>query len=367
MSDVAGGVPSVRVHCSIHARPASILFTGFGELAHQGRLRLEWVKVSATSADPYRLPQHLRVEINDDLQVLYDVGDAFTLDDSLDFSRVALVIKRSYRPDFLARHPYGERVLPLGLCYYVRSAYDHGLRRALWAKNDRDKLKQIVRSSALLSRLLRVRDTVVDSSIESFETPPAFDQEPRVVFAARLWKPYRVPEGPLRQEREQMNATRVHLVRALRREFGVRFVGGLEAEPYAASVAPDCLLDASAVWKGSYLDVMHQSPICVATRGLLEAYGFKFAEYVAAGRAIVSEHNDNLVPGFEAERDYLSFDTVDQCVAQVARLMDDPPLRRLLMERTRRYYRAYLRPDTLVMNSINAALAWRDQTSLAAD
>lgn len=360
-------VPSVRIHCAIYSRPASILYTGFGELAHRGALRVEWARVAGASANPYVHLQHLEVDIDGGPRLLYDVGDAYTLDSSIDFSRVTLVLKRSYRPDYLARHPFGARVLPLGLCYYVRSPYDEGLHRALWMANDRDKLRQIVRSVPLFARLLGVRDTVVDSSVAAYEMPPPFDQEPRVSFAARLWKPHHVPEGPLRQEREQMNRLRIDLVRALRRAFGDRFVGGIEPEPYAASVAADCLLTVDAVRKRAYLDSMQHAPICVTTRGLREADGFKLAEYIAASRAIVAERGENLIPDFEAGRDYLRFQTVDQCVAQVARLMDDAALRRTLMERARSYYQAHLRPDRLVMNSLQAALAWPVSQMMAAD
>jgi hypothetical protein len=102
---------------------------------------------------------------------------------------------------------------------------------------------------------------------------------------------------------------------------------------------------------------MHASEICITSRGLRDSNGWRLAEYVAAARAIVAEHPRVEVPGCFADgTNYLGFDTVERCVANVRHLFDDPEARLSMMRANHEYYTRYVRPDALVSRSLEVAL-----------
>jgi hypothetical protein len=102
---------------------------------------------------------------------------------------------------------------------------------------------------------------------------------------------------------------------------------------------------------------MKQSSIGIASTGLHGSIGWKFAEYVAAAKAIVSEPLLASIPGaFEKGKNYLEFETVDGCVNSVWRLLEDEDLRYQMMKNNFEYYRSSLEPSQLVLNSLLTVL-----------
>jgi hypothetical protein len=161
-----------------------------------------------------------------------------------------------------------------------------------------------------------------------------------------------------------MNAMRVGCIRALRAEFGARFVGGLAPTPFARKHFPDCVADPSVCQKHRYLRLMKRALVCVATRGLQGSNGWRLAEYLAASRAIVSEtlrfDVPNLIPGVN----YLSMTSVEECLSQVRALVEDGERRREMMHANEAFYRANLRPDSIVRRCLNVALSGNESRPL---
>ena len=99
--------------------------------------------------------------------------------------------------------------------------------------------------------------------------------------------------------------------------------------------------------------MVKESSICIATMGLHESIGWKFAEYVSASKAIVSEELHYEVPGdFQSGRNYLTFKTPEECVDQIDKLVKDEDYRYQMMVNNFNYYHQYVRPDRLVLNSL---------------
>lgn len=348
----------VTIFCHTNSEHVAQLYAGFGELEAQGKIDVRWV-ISQSNPSPYQQPI-LEIELNGRWRIAYDQADTYELiPERVDLQAVDLLFKRSYRPDYLRQQPFGDKVMPTGLNYFVVSRYDRGFRRALAAQNKPDKLKLLLKQVHFLARMKRMSNSVFDCRIENFEAPPLYDPEPSILFAARLWKPHRVQRDELKSERDTINARRIDIVRCLRQEFGSRFIGGIIPDEYSRQIAADALLtDPHLSYRKSYLDLVRHASVCIATRGLLESTGWKFAEYIAASRAIVSEANANpIYGGLEEGRHYLGFNTVEECIEQVRRLIRDSALRYEMMKQNMLYYRAYLRPDALVMNTLVDALA----------
>ena len=74
---------------------------------------------------------------------------------------------------------------------------------------------------------------------------------------------------------------------------------------------------------------------------------------MAAAKAIVNERLHYSVTGdFTEGVHYLSFETVEECLAAVQKLVEDPHLRLSMKQANARYYSQYLRPDMLVKNTL---------------
>ncbi len=183
-----------------------------------------------------------------------------------------------------------------------------------------------------------------------------------MLFMVRAWDPDNSPPGlpqEQRQERAAINETRARCVSLLRKEFGSRFFGGFAHTSYAIDHFRAQLLDdRTDCSKRNYVRLLQRHPICVATTALHKSIGWKLGEYVAFSKSIVSERLNFTVPGrFERDRNYLEFETPEQCVHQAARLFEDGQLRHQMMEKNWDYYRTHLAPDRLVLRTLNLATA----------
>ena len=169
----------------------------------------------------------------------------------------------------------------------------------------------------------------------------------------QLWGPHNLA-GSVEPPAEEVNLTRVNCVRLLKREFEGLFFGGIKPDAFVCKYFADAVLpDARLFEQRAYLARLRAFPICVTTRGLHRSNGGRLGEYVAHSKAIVAERPAFGVPGAFADGvHYLAFSTPEECVEATARLVQDARLRYQMMIDNFRYYQAYVRPDSLVLNTI---------------
>ena len=137
------------------------------------------------------------------------------------------------------------------------------------------------------------------------------------------------------------------------KEYGDAFIGGLNDSALSRAWAPDLIMPAEYTERKRYLKLVHSCDICIGSMGLFESIGGKTGEYVAAAKAIVNERLHYTVTGnFTEGVHYLSFETVEQCLDAVQRLVEDSELRFAMKQANAVYYRNYLRPDMLVKNTL---------------
>ena len=86
-----------------------------------------------------------------------------------------------------------------------------------------------------------------------------------------------------------MNADRIELLHRLQSAFPAQFTGGVSDNACARRQCPELIVPDRLTGKRAYLHRMQHTEICVASTGLHGSTGWKLAEYVAAGRAIVTE------------------------------------------------------------------------------
>jgi hypothetical protein len=348
------------------------VYTGFALLARKGMVRLR-VRPAAVFESGILGVSRLAVTVGDGLKLVYDTFDGANLDEAM-LLGCDHYFKRSYDPTKHPTHSQGRKIHPLGFNCSVYTAGDFAWRRCLWSwfsdKSPwwRSSLLLVARNSSLLSRLLLKSNGRHSCALQRLEAEPACSKEPAVLFFSRLWDPEGQRTTERKAERERLNKMRADCIRGLRREFGRRFVGGLEGTDYARKHFSDCVIDRNLTRKTAYLGTVRDADICISTLGLLQSNPWKLAEYVAMSRAIVSERLAYAVPGdFTAGQNYLEFTTPDQCVAQAAKLACDPQKRYEMMLRNYAYYHAFLRPDMLIWNTLQFAQSAGLSRKLAPD
>lgn len=339
------------------------VYAGFLMLHRSGRVRVRQhiVHERAPRTGPQHLRDapdyHLRVTLNGSIELNYDVHDSWEIDEER-LARAGLYFKRSYAPGRLSslRAELRPKVRPLGLNYAV---YPDGVDRFGLARSLR--LARGARRAYEAARALGLTNSFAFTPrVGVMSAPPDVQRPPRVLFMVRTFDPHDDPDrSPAKvDERNAINEARAECIRALRRELGDRFYGGFVHTAHAVRHYPQLLLsEGSRGAKGRYIELLRSFPICVATTGIHGSIGWKFAEYVAFSKAIVSEPlcyqaTGDLAPG----RNYLEFAGVDECVASIVRLIEDRALRGSLMANNAAYYERYLRPDALIWNTIEAAL-----------
>jgi hypothetical protein len=359
------------IPCEIFAHSDSThlqqLYTGFSALHKKGIIQLIQTTLKRDTIDK-AAPPHLRDAKRSHLKVLldrhyvlyYDTHDSFEIDASI-LATVDVYFKRSYLEDAIRQLELKHRVFPLGLNYPV---YSDGvdvfaIERAALHKGY-GKFRVLMRSMGIDYLVGPIRSTARVNRLESY---PAFTLPAKVLFMTQVWDPKEAGSRDKADERESLNDMRANCVLLLKKEFGEKFLGGLSHDDYSRHRWANCLLpDHRLANKSNYLKLLTEFPICVTTTGLHGSMGWKLGEYVSQSKAIVTEPLKYSVPGrFDAESNYLEFSTPEGCVECVTKLFTDYQLRCRLMMNNFRYYHSYVRPDSLVLNTLALAITSFDE------
>jgi hypothetical protein len=288
--------------------------------------------------------QNLDVIINDHIHIHYDTRDGFAFDHKA-LEKCDLYFKRSYLPAYIDKQAsYRQKIFPLGLNYNVHP--------------DNIDLSFINGPITSLDKYNLIRFT---PRLGQMEALPNLDAEPKILFMTCTYDPFDKPDRPENEieERISINETRASCIKLLREQFGSRFYGGFKLDEFTSkNYSRQLLKNNNKSKKNTYIETMKSYPICVATTGLHGSTGWKFAEYVACSRAILSEKLNYVVPGdFDNNRNYLEFNSPEECVEMADKLFSDRELRNEIMSNNARYYMQWLRPDNMVLNSILIALS----------
>ena len=335
---------------------------GFDALRRAGEFDLRVEKLRPD--DPQRLPYNmLEAVLPDGRRLLYDMNDGYrnllpqgaeaaALYDPL-LEKCDLLYKRSFSAAENARLSSPEKVRRTPPNFLV-TRRGNPAHFPVPCDPQREQVKKIIR---MLPGSQYYNGHVLEPKL--FDVPHV-SEKPKILFMARLWDPDGDFAGQLtedmRAERDEINRVRAACIRRLRREFGDRFFGGITPSPFAVRAYGDVVLDTPQLSrKNAYLAFMKQFDIQIATMGLHSYTGWKFAEYLAASKAIVSEtlRYENAGDLREGAH-YLAFGDEDACVRQVASLLDDDARTRM-MQANHAYAEKYLRCDAFVRMTLTDA------------
>ena len=277
-------------------------------------------------------------------RIIYDLGDGYNVpkDIMAGLENCDFYFKRSFSAEKNREliKGYEGKMYPLGLYFRVthpRSPINEPLWKAL--------LKPLLGKASARYFVPKVFLGIPE---------PEGERKPRILFLTQLWNDQEPGfSEEENRERTYINQMRIDIIRALRERYGDAFVGGLNDSALSRTWAPDLIMPAEYTERKRYLKLVHSCDICIGSMGLFESIGEKTGEYVAAAKAIVNERLHYTVTGDFAEGiHYLSFETVEQCLDAVQKLVEDSQLRLAMKQANVEYYRNYLRPDMLVKNTL---------------
>lgn len=327
----------IKCRLILHSKAKHLnqIYTGFLKLKKEGILTITKECIFDTDK------QILEVIINDSIKVIYDTMDEedFYAVTMMNIKNIDYYFKRSFKSEIAKS--YNFKSFPLGLNYNVYSEYGNLLGKKEDIKN---RLKKVIKKNKY-------------SYIEKdFEYYPFISETPKICFLTRVWD-INAPEienDEVREERKSINEFRVACIKACKEKFGERFIGGIEDSEFARINYSEYIVkDKSITNKDNFIDLVKSTEICVATTGLHKSIGWKFGEYIAASRAIVTEPLYYELPGeISVENNYLQFTKVDELISILEELIEDKNKIKKLMVNNFKYYNNYVRPDMIIINSL---------------
>jgi hypothetical protein len=347
------------------------LLTGLARLARRGEIRLTQ-DVVAAPAPRDTGPLHLRDKAGWDVDLIVDDRFWARIDVHIgtEIDSAAYRGCNHYFKRYIDRRATPGRefpkLRPYSLCYDVHDGgFDRyeAARIASQALPLAERTRQLARFVALC-----VRSEIGVGSrlrVEDVQAPPAAGEDPVTLFMTRLWDPAEYENYCLSDaaDLQAMNELRAGCIRALRRELGPRFEGGVQRTPFTVREYGDIALPTESEGRRRrFIEQVRAHPICVTTAGPHRSNGFKFAEYVAMSRSIVAEPVATEIPGnFSEPRNYLTFTSPAACVQRVLQLVDDRPLRAAQMQANWNYFRAWMEPERLarkLVDTVAERAAW---------
>lgn len=328
-----------KINCRLifHSRVNHLnqLLCGFVKLNQMGLIDLECHFLDSTDK------AILEVFINDSIKIIYDTMDEeiFYAAECMKIENIDYYFKRSFKQDLANRYSF--KSYPLGLNYLVF----HPKKKIIASK--KQYIKELFKS---------IKGNSKKFFTEDFETLPIISENPKVMFLTRLWdiNDKNIENDDVREERRQINQFRIECIKACRERFGNSFIGGIEDSNFARQYAPEYIVDKSLTDRSRFIDLIKEVDICIATTGLHSSIGWKFGEYVAASRAIISEPLFYELPGeFKENKNYITFKSTIELIKSIELLIVDSEMRKNMMWNNYKYYGNFVKPYRLIGNTLS--------------
>ncbi len=376
-------VRKVRVYPLSDGQFTSQIYAGLFDLAHTGEIELEFtsrpkVKISERrdwgSKTNHRLVYlELTERDREPIKICYDMLDGPAIISMNGIELCDVYFKRSYLPSYLdmnldmselyahyegwqTEHPeWKSKILPYGLNCPCRSEFEFaGLRRYL---------AFMAATKAYRESPIRIAKLLIKKTLASFrknttsgpiEVMPTVASEPLILFQTRVFNPR---DHVFSDEIVELNKARVETIEALRQSFGNQFIGGLMPDDFARKHYPG-LITRHGSSRKEYLELVRRCQVVVFTRGIRQSIGWRFPEYLAASRCIVTEPLLYHLPTPLLDGvNFLSFKSPEQCIISCRKLLNDPDLAQNMRAANFSYYEDNVKPAALVRRTLDAASA----------
>ncbi len=265
--------------------------------------------------------------------------------------KAAILYKRDFNADLdRGQLLYTGEIRPMGLNYLC---YDSRIKRLYHPGYRRVKRR--------MKELLGYEGNVDWRSFETAATQREVSCD--VLFLTRLWDPEaaEVENDAIAEERRQVNAMRMAIIREMRKRYGSRAVCGLNDDPFARSTAPELIVP-NITRKGTYLRMMKGARVAVTSLGLHRSNGGRTGEYIAAGRAVVMEKPYYEIPFAGSGENWLEYTNARECMEAIEALLSNETRRQRMEGANRAFYNRHLRPDQLIQDTLMDMEKVKDST-----
>jgi hypothetical protein len=317
------------------------LYDGFEKLKRKGIIDLKIRPSSSSNNKPI-----LKVIINDRYTVMYDELDGLnwiedTRENNISYFKnnieADFYFKRSYNKLLKDNTPSNCEVYPLGLNFYIEP---EGKYPPAFQQRLKKKIKNFNKKLSI-------------NQNDNLEYYPIKHKNNQILFLTRLWNPDDVKSDQLKAEREKMNLHRINFIKSCRSEFGSNFLGGLVRDKFSLKHSKDLIMPNKLTDKSSFLNAVKSSNICITTTGLHDSIGWKFGEFIANSKAIISEPLAYQLPGnFRVMDNYLPFENEEGLINNIYDLLDNEDKLVVMMKNNFKYYNSYVRSDVRVLNTL---------------
>lgn len=350
---------------------ASQIYSGLFDLAASGEIALRYVAkpheyIRERSWGKARNSRIAYIEIIDNdrnlIKVCYDMLDGPEIISLSGLEKCDVYFKRSYSREYTFEdndiwekdHPeWKDKVQPYGLNFPSSSQHEfHELRKTLiFIHANRLYRHHPAEALHMIARAVLRKKATINPLVE---IPPETKAEPLILYQTRLFEP---SSDEYRDEVENLNITRVNLVRALKKEFGCRFRGGLIPNKQTEGKYNDLLTSEDTSREG-FFKLNKACLIVVFTRGKRQSTGWRLPEHLAMSRCIVSQPlayqlPDPLVDG----KNYILFNNPDECISACYKILTNEDLAQQMRIDNFNYYQNYVKPSSLIRNTIEKAIS----------
>ncbi len=334
------------------------IIAGFELLRRRGTIELNIERLNPGNRQ--RLPYNMLEVDCEGRKIIFDMNDGYDNllsrdEDYIYFynkilDRCDILYKRSFNDGLNSKLNHPDKIKKTALNFFV-TMNGNPAHFPVPCDSGREKIKKIIRM---------IPNTQYYNGFyneEKFRTEPVIKNYPKILFMARLWDPKGEFEGQLSEEKSEerrtINENRAKCIRLCRQEFGDRFLGGVTCSEFTTKEYSDVLIKSDDLTnKNKYLELMKTFDIHIATAGLHKSTGWKFAEYVAASKSIVSEplYYSSIGELYENEN-YLCFKNEYECGDRITELFDDKK-RYKMMCSNRDYYNKYMSCEKLASGAL---------------
>jgi len=340
----------IRLHasteCNFHQ---SYLYSALYDLRKAGRIDLRW---QWGSVETWAII--LEVTRGRRLRVAFDFHDKSFIFSTHALETADIVFKRSYYKPDIERLPSHQqiKILPMDPVFVCRVARIPILSLLPKISLEMAKRRNLRWTRELLGNFRTLRHL---TPVSQFEHPPELPLPGRILFQTRAWEDDDVTDSVT--SAREINEQRAAIIRVLRKEFPVEFVGGFIPTKTSVSRYPDLVTRESSK-REAYAGLLHSCIIQIYSIGLHHSIAWKLAEYLASSGCIVAEpiRNEMRHPLVEGVN-YLGFSSLEGCVEACRELLRDPDRMQKMREENWAYYCRHVRPTGQIMDCLETAFS----------
>lgn len=293
--------------------------------------------------------------------ILFDTSDSLELVNHRGIlSDVTHYFKRSYKKNGYTNQSF--HVFPLGLNHLVYASQPNiftSTQLKFAFKNGEIK-KYLSRRNALISSTLNINSSVKNRHYRTFSDFYRTPKEEIVVYNTRLWNPTTARNDDEKQKRELLNERRIEFVRALKKEFGNRFTGGILDNSFSRSqCSKDLLLvNDTSYSQNKYQNMLRKAKVGVSVNGI-HSTGWALAEYCAFGLGIVCDSLSVELPGtFKKDINYLEANSIKDLIEGCDKLLRNKNnFTNQSVAKNYQYYQTNVFPDSQVLHALTLAMS----------